>query len=228
MTWLSFRNEVRAVLTVDADRMGVEALIDKQTRAAVLDLLEKVPRYRSGFSTVVQPEDLIAEGSVSQGALPSGAWMKEAFILRSKDHPALPTGADVVRHPCLDDIAWEHRFLLINGLVAVNDDNGRLCIAPNGVDFYVYPRLPDDGEPDAEGRYHCLQLFYDTDALAFGDNDATPFDERMVLCVADYVKGEIARHVEKNEGMYDSFMKSFALKRRKLYVRGQQLGRLNG
>lgn len=225
MTFEAFKAAVQNLLGTDKQRLGATDFMTGQLRAAVLDIIDKVPFYRQGLSTIIQSGDLDEDGSAQLGEFPADALITEAYVIRSTTTPPDVDDEDVVRHPCLDDVAWEDRYALINGLVPVSDNNARICLSPDGTEFYLYPMISED-EVDDDERYSALQLFYDSDALPTDDDDETPYDERMALCVADWLKAKLALHVEKNEGLHDRFMADYALKRRNLRVRGDRKGRL--
>jgi len=79
---------------------------------------------------------------------------------------------------------------------------------------------------DRDSEVQSLELNWDGVKLDFADNDRTPFDEPMTLCVADYVKGQIAKHVERDTMMYSVFLGagtgSYYAQRRKLYLDAKQ------
>lgn len=143
------------------------------------------------------------------------------------------TQSDVDRRPC-PNIAWQKRFLLINNEVELLDQNGRVAIAPNGRQFLIYPLIQEE---DAEEKQMTVEVRYDTDTVDFLETDEVPFDEQMVDCVADRVKGELARHVDRDLAQYASFLAkpgngsrlggTYYQKRTQLYLRAKERGRVN-
>ena len=153
----------------------------------------------------------------------------------SEDHfPVSPNlSEDYLRHPCVN-VGWDKRQLLINNLICVNDGNGRIAIEPNGSRLYVYPLVQSE---DDEEKQMLVEITYDTDTVNFSDADRVPFDDPMVHCVSDWVKGELARHVDRDLNAYASFLAkpgagsrlggSYFQKRTQLYLRAKELGQLN-
>ncbi len=109
---------------------------------------------------------------------------------------------------------WENREEYFAGQVCVNDLNAYCLISPYGT-LYVYPALQ---VLDSDSETHSLVLTWDGVKLDFEDGDAVPFDEPMVLCVADYVKMQIARHVQHDLQESAAFGGTYLSQRKKLYL----------
>ena len=271
------------MLTVDTDRLGTETFIEKMTRAACIELMQFIPRYRASYLLLYTCDTfsgtLTDESFCSAGDLPAGARPTEAWVVRTSDvedfdatveysendvvrgliedaplframqdmsagidpqglygevyweelttlpllqaAQALNLDAGITTHPVLNT-GWEQRMEALSGQMCVSDNNARLFISTQGSDFLIYPKLPGDDDV-----YAAFVLQYDTDTVPSVDATVVPYDEPMVYCVADYVKAELARHVDRDQAAFTSLMHSYQQKRRNLYLRAKELGRVN-
>jgi hypothetical protein len=98
---------------------------------------------------------------------------------------------------------------MIRGEEPVNDGNCRIAIDPLGYTFFVYPEV-------TEGW--VLSLTWDGLKLDFQDGEETPFTEEAAGAVAEYVKAKIAREVDRDIGLHDSYMRSFQGRTRMAWV----------
>lgn len=138
--------------------------------------------------------------------------------------------ATVNWHECVNP-AWASRYQAINNQIATNDNSGRVFIDPRGTDLLVYPAISQADE------FQCVVLEYDSDVPPTDDATETPYDEHLAHVVADWVKGEIARHVNHDLTAYASFLQkpgessrrggSYYQKRTALHLRLKERGRIN-
>jgi hypothetical protein len=285
MEWGDFKEQIETNLTVDADRMGTEDFIEQQIRACCIDLMQFIPRYRTGFQSVFNYEDAGAEGACSKGDLPENARVTGAWTMRSADidywdvdaeyseddivrglavpyaayrakqdmsagidpdsdndeiyweeintlaraqsAALLNTEAGITIHPCVD-AAWEDRLAAVSNQLCAQDNNARLFLNPQAGEFMLFPKLDVlDEDDEQEWALFVLQYATDTIDVDIDDEDEVPFDEPCVFAVADYVKGELARHVDNDLSLYQSYTVTYMNKRRKIYLRAQELGKVN-
>jgi hypothetical protein len=104
------------------------------------------------------------------------------------------------RHPCRP-VGWRDRERLFTGESTLIDNNALMTISPDGI-LYVFPSIQSE---DANGYTYAFELNWDGRKVDFEDEDVTPFDEALVDCVADYVKGECARHFDRDQERWSSF-----------------------
>jgi hypothetical protein len=90
---------------------------------------------------------------------------------------------------------WEDRFALTSGQVTVADQYPKLAIDPRG-SFYAYPAITGNDQ---------IRLFWDGVKSAFEDEDEVPFDDQCAAVVADFVKGECARHFDGDTTLWASY-----------------------
>lgn len=121
------------------------------------------------------------------------------------------------RHP-LDDYAWESRMNLVNGKVALNDGHGCISFDPQGETFYVFPGIKD---------CQNISVFWDGMKVNFQPTELTPFSEQMTLVVADYVKRRLAREVDKDIPLSESFESSYMQGRTLLYLDAKERVKTN-
>jgi hypothetical protein len=201
MTWGAFQSLVLTQLPWDANRIGAsENFVPQQIRNGAIDLIDYVPRYRTGREDVYYETDFTTDGMASVGALPPGSTPREFWVtdlgLLSK-HRARPYD-------------WNSRFDLVHGRIIHNNFQPLLAISPQSDRFYIYPRIC--------GR-KVLSVFYDSFRLDFSDNDLVPMEEDAAQAVADYVRAKTLLHIEHNAPESELYMKHYALKRRNLFLR---------
>jgi hypothetical protein len=223
LKWGELKSTVRSLLTVDSSRLGIQDTTDTATgkvipgfislmiRQAVLDLQHYIPAYRIGHETIYFPQDFVVEGHASRGVLPPLSQIQDIWMCN------LSTSE---RYPVLHDFPWEHRFELVNGMVTLPDNNGRVCIEADAYKFYAYPIITGS---------MVLSVFWSGEKTNFQDCEETPFDEAAALAVAQYVKGQIAREVENDLPKYNSYFSpgpvnegSYIKTRRRLYLAAKE------
>lgn len=202
-TWQEFCDGVKGLLTVDANRRGAEAFTTGMIRQGAIDLQDFIPAYRAGHEAIYLPADFVAQGNACIGTMPPQAQTQDVWLCN------LDTG---LRVP-VKDISWLDRMQMVGGQAPLNDQNGRVAFSPNGEQFYIYPVVMPPW---------CVSLFWDGLKLDFKDNELVPFDEGAVMAVAEFVKGKLAREVDRDLTMYQSYFHplqgSYMLKRRNLYL----------
>jgi len=208
LTWKEFTDGVLGLLTVDEDRLGMENYRPKMIRQGVIDVQMAIPGYKEGHETVFQPNDFVKEGCASRGVKPPQAIIRDLYTCKALNFNNREGTKQCARFPVLQ-IRWEDRFAMITGSIGVNDGHARFCVDPQGYTFYVYPFI---------GDCWLFSMWWEGLKLDFQDEDQTPFDEPMMLCVAEFVKAKIARESKNDEQMYQSYMNSSIDLKRKLYV----------
>jgi virulence-associated protein VagC len=93
--------------------------------------------------------------------------------------------------------SWANRHDLLCG---APKGEYRISISPQGGTFYVYPQVTSTDK---------LEVFYDGVKKSFIDTDVVTFDEPSLEVVADFVKAKIAREVDHDLAMHDSYWASF-------------------
>lgn len=148
----------------------------------------------------------------------------EAYVTATEDTETLT----YERFECTNKVPWAKRNSLVHGSTCSFFENPIVAISPHGGELYIYPAFPDEGELDDTNRSYSLEITYDSDEPPTADTEDTPYDERMVACVGDWVKAKCALHFEKNPQMHASLMLDYQHKLRRLYLRGQQRGHMAG
>lgn len=185
----TFRTNVRTLLTVDKDRLGIsetDGFIDKMIRQALIEVQTYVPKYQIGHETVYGPDDLVVEGSASIGTMPDQAKVTSVGLSQ--------VGQPCTRQP-LDAYDWNCRFDLTCGGCSY-----AVTIDPHAKKFYVSPKVTDG---------YQVSMFWDGMKFDFANDDEVPFDEAVEMVVADYVTAKIERRVNKDLAMHESYMKSY-------------------
>lgn len=190
MLWSLFKTTVKDLLLVDKNRQGATGFIDTQIQMAVIDLQEMIPQLRIGNETLYLPGDFAQEGSADRAVLPPNCYPREAYLVKCFDD------GHADRHPC-DQIDYQKRFELVEGVYPVNDNRGVIAIDPQSYTFYAYPHLTDGW---------LLSLFWDGQKYDFLDDEQVPFELDVANAVSLYVKAMLQKHVQKDGEQYDLFM----------------------
>lgn len=210
MDWLTFKNSVLALLTVDSNRLNTQTYTAEKIRHAVEDILWVVPFYRKGQESIFDTSNMTQEGFAHKGVMPPGAVITNAEYYQKSNNCA--------RRP-IDLYDWMKRYALICGYECLTDCGSFLiAIDPHGASFYIYPNVDDDHAVVLEWET-TIAGFIDTDIISFGDN-------RVIEAVAFKVKAEIIREVDKDIPLSESYLKSYSQKRTQVYLeaRKRELG----
>jgi hypothetical protein len=206
--WSEFTEDVMAYLPVDKDRVGAEEYIQRLLTQGVLDLQFHIVAYRKLHETIYTPSDFSVQGCAAKATLPPGAVVRDAWLFHIDSQTTLG----------LWDFEWARRNELIYGTQLVP----RICIAPDTHTFHVYP-IPSAG--------WLVSLWWDGMKSEFQPEEELPFpkeDKRVSMAVAEFIKGKLAREVQKDMGLYESFfhprLGSYSVARRDLYLTAQARG----
>jgi hypothetical protein len=217
MTWLEFKTEVGGFLTVDEQRKALDIFKEKAIRSAVVKLQDYVPFYRfrdeRDFSRA--NGDVFDDNSACYVVLPellTGSQIEEAYVVATST-TCIPAMAKCVAHPWVN-----RRSMLIGGL---DTTTNRMSISPDRR-IYLYPSLPTTS---------TFKIVYSAIRNSFNDSETVTWGAEAVECVSAYVKALITREVDKDLGLYSSYMATFQKERQELYRRNHErdgLIRTNG
>lgn len=217
-TWKEFCDLARELMPLEKQRLdlqdsedGAPGHLTLQIRQAVIDLQRFIPAYLKNHESIYDPEDFALDGSASRGATPPGALLKEFWVFNTE------TG---VRHPVIS-FPHERRHELIHGMANVADQQARLALDPHGETFWVYPAV----EPG-----WCLVMNWDAKGttnikLDFKDDEKVPFGEDAAKAVSEYAHAQIARIVDRDLAMHESWMRSYLTSRKDLYLESKDKAR---
>lgn len=202
MTWLEFKQGVYELITVDAERMGSEAFVNRQIALAVDDLQSHVEFYRIGHETTYEVDDLTDDGYASRGELPAGAYLRELYHVK--------VGNNCVSRPLY---WWDYsnRRDLKCGAVGIGCRGTwfRYTVDPQMRSFWVYPRVTSG---------YQVKIVWDGKKTSFEDEDSVPFDEPVTLLVAEWVKMKMAREVDRDLQTARDYERSYFGLRRRIYL----------
>lgn len=236
-TWGDFKNEVLGLMPLDKDRLiqGDDGqFLTRLIKLAAIDLQRNVRVYTLNQEEDMQPSDFTADGYASVGTLPAGARVREVWLLETQTDYSSSTensgdsgeGATtkVVWYP-VRETSWDARHALANNAMGINDNNGRIALSPDGSgQFYVFPQVTDTNS-------RVLKLFWDGLKTEFADNDQTSFDTLAVEAAAEYVKGRLAREVQNDLALYNSYFHpmtgSYTLKRKDCFLYAKERTRVS-
>lgn len=97
---------------------------------------------------------------------------------------------------------WSNRYEMISNETCINDGYAYYSIDPAGSYLLVYPQIL---ELDSNSWIDRFTIVWDGIKAEWADADATKFDQAAVSVVADYVKGECARHFTQDIQTWATF-----------------------
>lgn len=177
MTYGEFKQIVLELLTTDADRIGLESFIDRQIRAALIDLQIKIPTYQINKTTRFAYDELLDDGYIAYGTLPEGASAKEFWIIPSDSNE----DADKDDRAQLNKESWAAREAVRRFGQA--EYGGCYGIGPDRKDFFICPKI--NANWLLKVNWDGVQRTFDEDTVMY----AIP--EKCSQAVYYWVKGRI-------------------------------------
>ena len=221
MTWAEFKAAVRVYLTVDGNRLNVQDYVDRLILSTVIDIQSFIPYYRvhssavySKNGTIKDSEPLADDQKCSSGALEGDVRITDAYFVDAEadyewqDDLSEPSDSncDCYRVP-LTTWPWGNRHDLLCGMA---DGNHAMSIPPNGINFLVFPQVTSTDK---------LEIFFQTIKRSFQNTDVVPFgDEEVVQAVAENVKAKLAREIDQDLQMYNSYYGAYQKSRQRIYL----------
>jgi hypothetical protein len=224
-TWEEFNQGVRGFLPVDDKRCGVQTFIDQHIRAALINMMQKIPCLRINMETTYTEDNVKHDGTASVGHMPPcGQTFEARFIVNEKvcatetsDNCSCESGGQNVallnaRQTMTPKRArWASRHQMVaQGDYDLHPKLSRsyLAISPDAQHFYSFPQLKKD-------RVELL-LIWQKDYPDWQDDEITTLGEKEQLAVADWVKAKLA--IQMGEKMeHATFMDSFTEQRRQIW-----------
>lgn len=213
------RAEVDKLLTVDAQRQGIQemiddlieqakndlagsaAAIDADIRHGVIELQHYIEFYRGPHQTLFELDDLTENGECSEGQMPDQCMPLDAYYVT--------TATPCERMP-VELYDWQNRHDLICGSPRMSGAQFYITIHPQGTEFLLFPPIMDAD--------HHLELNWDGIRQTFSADEAVPFDEPFVQAVADYTLTRMyLRPASSNTKMAAVHQAAHEAKRRQLY-----------
>lgn len=201
LTWLQFKNAVKVYLHTYVDVPDIQTLIDASIAQGAADVQRVVRKYQTNHTDTYGYGDLTSTGFTYTATLPNGKITSARLV-------KYDTEAEVVRpnvFRTLKQIGWENFPAMRGGERSYCE--GTIAINPVTRQFAISPGI------NSESR---LYLEWDGIKTDFDDGDLTPFDERMVEVVADFVLHRIKRTVDKDIALIRSYEQSYIVGKRKL------------
>ena len=194
MTWSDFKQAVSDLITVDAERIGSEAYIERMIRLAVGEVQRLVPRYRKGHELTYAVGDVALDGEASIITLPDGQLtITEAYRLSEDD--------SCDRKP-FKTYPFTNRNDLICGRVDTDLFPDLLSQNREATKLWIYPKLETGFE---------VQIVGEGIRMEFEDEDVVPFDERVAVVVAEFVKSKLAREVERDVRLAADYERTYKM-----------------
>jgi hypothetical protein len=192
MTWLTFKDAVLTLLTVDRSRLGAEDFIQQQIRYGVGDIQRLISYYRQGMRTVYTPSDatVSVDGFASIITLPIGSHFREIYYVSQTNTKARRS---------LREYAFSTRHDLVAGVVNIGSIGQWFRYAVDQRDgarsMWIYPAIVSGFQ--VEFIWDAL-LGRSVAAPNYPDSTEVPFDEPVQLLVAEWVKAKLAREVDRD------------------------------
>lgn len=220
MTWQEFKAEVRVLLTVDSDRLNVQDYVDRQIRNAVVDIQSSIPFYRVGntvtFSlngAIKDTEPLAVAEKATEGLLEGDVRILDGYFIDGQydydwqdDLSESSDSNSECSRRALRQWPWSNRFDLICG---ASVGYALITVSPQGGKFYIYPQVTVSDK---------VVLFYDGLKKTFVDTDEVTFDESVVEAVGNFVKSKLAREVDRDLDLHQSYWGSYLADRSRLWL----------
>lgn len=203
MTWLTFKDAVLTLLTVDRNRLGAEDFIQRQIRYAVGDIQRLISYYRQGMRTVYAPSDatVSVDGFASIITLPIGSHFREIYYVSQTNTKARRS---------LREYAFSTRHDLVAGVVNVGALGQWFRYAVDQRDgarsMWIYPAIVSGFQ--VEFIWDAL-LGRSVVAPNYPDSTEVPFDEPVQLLVAEWVKAKLAREVDRDLNLSRDYERTY-------------------
>ena len=201
MTWNEFQTYVLGFLPVEAQRLGISSFRDQQIRAAVIDLQSMIPALQVGHTTTIENAGFTMDGPVAGTCATPDGVIREVWLVTKAADEERPGSSN--RKP-YESTHWSNRMKLVMGLDsalglwALSRDQQTILLSP---------------VPDAD---HHVEIVWDGIKRTFGTSDAVPFTAEAAEAVAEFVKGKIALHIERDAAMAATHLGEYARLRRRI------------
>jgi len=207
MTWLEFNNLVRTYLLVDSDRKGrgIQKYINQNIVAGVKDLQEYVDQLKIRNVETYFENDMLD--------VPTGTNSSEVEFAytHATINYVVVSGLEVDEttrwYSYVQMVPWSNRYNVTNGCPARSKQySGRVTFG-DGKMFLCSP-LKDDQK---------LYVYWTGLKNEYDDADLVVFDDMIAKAVADYVKAHLNREVDKDIGMYESYLEMYSKQRQQIF-----------
>lgn len=229
--WHQFKSDVLGLMPQDSQRIfaqGEGDYINRLIRLAVIDLQYYVPSFTKRHETLYYPGDLVRDGAASVGTLPPGCRMESMWFYDQRNRKRYPVFGwpwerrfEMAQKEVPDYLFGSYQGMTASSYAAIElvnrmlmaagacDKRGLVAIDPAQETFYLYPELKDG---------LLLSMFWSGRKLDFKENELVPFEEQAVGAVADWVRSNIAKEVDRDPARAADFMRDYALKRNMIYI----------
>jgi hypothetical protein len=212
VTYEEYKQGVIEQLLEEGKITGTDQYRDRQIRVALLEALRFFPTFRPDRTLTLSVEGQLEDGYVGFFGIPSGINIREAKIVPSEwGTEEEMEGVDHEdRLGPLEYYPWENRQTLINGLA-------RKCdlfysLGPDHATILIHPKLDET---------MLVQISYEGLVTKFRDDDVIHVPEELedmfITCCSDYVRGKIAKDIDRNTGMYGANLGEFKRQLRAIY-----------
>lgn len=200
MTWAEFNTYVLNFLPIDGKRLGIEQFRAQQIRAGVIDLQSLIPALQVGQTTSLSTPDFTADGVLAGTCLAPSGRVREVWLVSDIASEIYPGSSN---RKAYNSGLWANRMNMILG---VETAVGQWALSPDQQTIILSP-IPDEN--------HHVEIVWDGIKRTFADADVVPFPEEAAEAVAEFVKGKITHHIERDpQGAATHFQEYARLRRR--------------
>ena len=208
MKWSEFKDKVRVNLLVDADRKGrgIQKYINQLMISGVVNLQDYVDAFKARNINTFFASDMqevpTGRNSVESQFAPTHATINSVVVSGLREEDSAERWYSYV-----EVVPWSARYRVINGCpVRSSSYAGRVAFGDGKL--YLCSPLVDDQK---------LYVYWSGIKQNYDDEDLVIYDDLAAKAVSDYIKAHLNREVDKDVGLYKSYMEIYAKERQELY-----------
>lgn len=195
MTWAEFNTQVRVFLTTHNRRQGIQAMIDSLIKAAAIDLQTAIPALKVNPTVIMPPSRFVTVSFCGKVRYPVGSKIIALYARDPDDHSKMYDFTVLTTQSGKRDI-MEGNFR--TGERRAFFESGELFVTPN----------PKDDGSEVVLEYAGVRADFEKD-------DEVKFNDVCVLAAGEFVMARLARAVDSDVALAQSYAGSYAsLKRR--------------
>lgn len=208
MKWSEFQAKVRVNLLVDAERKGrgIQNYINQLMVSAVVNLQDYIEAFKARNVNTFLEEDMneVTSGrnAVEAQFNPTHATIESVIV------SGLRNDTDSQRwFSYVEQVPWSSRFLVTNGCPARNIGYaGRVTFGDGKL--YLCSPLVDNQK---------LYVYWSGIKQSYDADDLVIYDDATAKAVSDYIKAHLNREVDKDVGLYKSYIEMYNKQRQELH-----------
>jgi hypothetical protein len=208
MKWSEFQDKVRVNLLVDADRKGrgIQKYINQLMVSAVVNLQDYIDAFKARNVNTFFASDMLpvptGNNSSEVQFTPTHATIDSVVVSGLKGDDDSQRWFSYV-----EIVPWGSRFRVIDGCPTRNSGYaGRVTFGDGKL--YLCSPLVDDQK---------LYIYWTGIKQSYDPDDLVIYDDSSAKAVADYIKAHLNREVDKDVGLYKSYIDMYNKQRQELH-----------